>query len=220
MISSFVLLICNFMITSAPQTPFPPTDLAPFSHHKKIPKVIEKSILIALSHYPELKDTPIDFVFKKEIKKSVMQAQPKISTLLNTREDRGYQINISAMFKLTHSTTPIHQLPEGIMIGWIGHELGHVMDYKNRSTLGLMRFGLGYLFSEEFLKKAERTADTYAVNHGLAKYILQTKRFILDNSDLPEVYKARIGRLYLSPDDIVEQVRKLEEAKQQHLINE
>ncbi|OAQ38265.1 hypothetical protein A5893_15860 [Pedobacter psychrophilus] len=188
-------------------------NLDEFRYNKKIPKIIEHNVLIALSHYPELKNTPISFVFKKDIKKSVMQAQPIIGSLLGGKDSRAYRINISSMFKLTHSVTPIHQLPDSIMIGWIGHELGHIMDYEHKSTFGMIAFGLGYFFYEKSLKKAEVAADTYAVNHGLGAYILDTKRFILDNSDLPEVYKKRIARLYLSPDDIVEQIKKLEEAK-------
>lgn len=188
-------------------------DLSAFAQHKKIPKIIKESVLIALSHYPELKETEIDFVFKKDIKKSVMQAQPRASTLLRNKKKRAYQINISSMFKLTNSATPIHQLPTNIMIGWIGHELGHIMDYKSRSLFSLMRFGTGYLFSERYVQKAERIADTFAVNHGLGFYIIETKRFILDQSDLPSKYKEKIARLYLSPDDIVEQVRKIEEEK-------
>lgn len=191
----------------------PDSSLLQFAHNKKIPKIIEESILIALSHYPELKDTKIDFVFKKDIKKSVMQAQPKINTLLSSKKKRAYQINISSMFKLTNSSTPIHQLPQNIMIGWIGHELGHIMDYQSRSLFSLMRFGTGYLFSERYIQKAERAADTFAVDHGLGFYIIETKNFILDQSDLSEKYKKKIIRLYLSPDDIVEQVRMLEERK-------
>ncbi|HTN19851.1 MAG TPA: hypothetical protein VL125_05220 [Pelobium sp.] len=189
------------------------TSLLEFAHHKKIPKIIEKSVLIALSHYPELKETEIDFVFKQNIKKSVMQAQPKASMLFRSKKTRAFQINISSMFKLTHSATPIHQLPTNIMIGWIGHELGHIMDYKSRSLFSMCGFALGYLFSERYIQKAERIADTYAVNHGLGFYIIETKRFILNQTDLPQKYKAKIARLYLSPDDIVGQVRKIEQAK-------
>ncbi|HEX7366050.1 MAG TPA: hypothetical protein VF273_03085 [Pelobium sp.] len=189
------------------------TNLLQFAQNKKIPKVIERSVLIALSHYPELQETSIEFVFKKDIKKSVMQAQPKIVTLVAKKENRAYQINISAMFKLTHSATPIHQLPQNILIGWVGHELGHVMDYKSRNLFSLAQFGLGYLLSKKYLQKAERVADSYAVNHGLGFYIIETKRFILDQSDLPQKYKDKIKRLYLSPDDIVEQVRLFEQNK-------
>jgi hypothetical protein len=37
-------------------------------------------------------------------------------------------------------------------------------------------------------------------------YILETKNFILNNTNLSEVYKARIKKYYLSPDEIVKLV--------------
>jgi len=181
--------------------------------NKKIPHVIEASVLKALSYYPELKNTRISFIFRKNIKGSVMQAQPLFTSLLRKRTKRSYRINISSMFRLTHTVTPIHQLPEDIMVGWIGHELGHIMDYESRSNRGLVAFGYHYLRSGSYVKRVEVIADTYAVNHGLGKYIIATKRFILEHAELPQAYKDKIARLYLSPDDIVEQVRKLEELK-------
>jgi len=187
--------------------------------NKQIPAVIEKSVLQALSFYPELENTSINFVFKKNIKSSVMQAQPVFKTLMGKKANRIYNINISALFKLTHSAIPIHHIPEEVMIGWIGHELGHIMDYENRNTFELIAFGLSYVFSRTYIKKAEKEADTYAVNHGLGRYIVATKYFILDHAELPQTYKDKIARLYLSPDDIVEQVKKLEEEKlEQHGI--
>lgn len=190
-----------------------PAEIFKFKHNKHIPKVIERNVLIALSHYPELEHTTINFVFKKNIKGSVMQAQPLLSSVFKGRDERGYQINISAMLKLMHSAVPIHQLPDNIMIGWIGHELGHVMDYEQRSNIGLLGFGISYLLSKTYRIQGETTADTFAVNHGLGQYIIETKNFILDHAELPEVYKAKIARLYLSPEAIVEQVRILEEKK-------
>jgi hypothetical protein len=176
--------------------------------NKIIPKVLENEILKALSFYPELKETHIDFVFKRNIKRSVMQAQPKVLSIFG--KQRAYNINISALFRLKTSAIPIHQLPPDIIVGWIGHELGHIMDYENRNMPGMIRFGVGYLFSSNYVREAERMADTYAVNHGLGKYILATKHFILNHSNLSEKYKQKIARLYLSPDDIMEQVLKLE----------
>lgn len=184
------------------------THLEKFRINKTIPKVLEGEILKALSFYPSLIPVDIRFVFKQRIKGSVMQAQPRIGTLFGAT--RCYQINISALFRLTHAATPIHQMPSDILVGWIGHELGHIMDYEQRSLWGMVRFGAGYLLSETFVREAERVADTFAVNHGLGGYILQTKHFILDHAALPEKYKRKIARLYLSPDDIVAQVRALE----------
>ena len=189
---------------------FKTEDYGHFRENKKIPKVIEKEVLKALSFYPELQSVSINFVFKQNIKKSVMQAQPRIETMFNKKENRGYNINISSLFKLTHTAIPIHQIPADIMIGWIGHELGHIMDYHNRDIFLMIRFGFGYLFSTKYIQQAERVADTFAVTHGLGNYIIQTKNFILNHAELPEKYKQKIARLYLSPDDIVEQVRFLE----------
>ncbi|QKZ15826.1 hypothetical protein HU175_19695 [Spirosoma sp. KUDC1026] len=195
----------------------PATDISPelaqFGRNKTIPAIIEKNVLTALSFYPELQDAVIHFVFKQRIKSSVMQAQPVFSSLLRSREKRAYRINISALFRLTHTAVPIHQLPDEIMIGWIGHELGHIMDYERRSNLGVVGFGLGYVTSAAYVKKAEQRADDYAVRRGLGRYLIATKRFILDHAELPQAYKDKIARLYVSPDEITEQVRILEEEK-------
>jgi hypothetical protein len=189
------------------------SSLDDFREQKKIPKVIEFEVLKALSFYPELRHVPIVFVFKQKIKNSVMQAQPQVRTLFLSKGKWAYRINISALFKLTHTAIPIHQIPTDIMIGWIGHELGHIMDYHQRNIFGMIRFGFGYLFSTTYVRQAEKVADTFAVMHGLGYYIIETKNFILNHAELPEHYKQKIARLYLSPDDIVEQVRLLEKPR-------
>lgn len=203
------------MLTSqiSTQTSEITAELARFRANKTIPAVIEKNVLTALALYPELLDTSIQFVFKQRIKSSVMQAQPVFESLLGSRKNRSYRINISALFKLTHTAIPIHQLPDAIMIGWIGHELGHIMDYESRSNLGMVRFGWGYISSPAYVKKVERIADGYAVSHGLGSYLVETKRFILDHAELPQAYKDKIARLYVSPEEITEQVKKLEAQK-------
>lgn len=191
----------------------PVQDLSIYKENKQIPAIIEHQVLVALSHYPELRTTSIRFVFKKNIRGSVMQAQPVFNSILKGRAAREYQINISSLFKLNHSALPIHQLPANILIGWIGHELGHIMDYEQKSNTGLIGFGLSYIFSTKYRRNGELIADTYAVESGLGQYIIDTKRFILDHAELPAAYKAKIARIYLSPDQIVEQVRILEEKK-------
>lgn len=186
-------------ITEIPQT------------NKIIPKSMEKEARIALSHYPELKDIEIEFKFKDHIKQSFMQAQPQLKNLFKGKEDRGYYIFISKKFKLEGQELSVDDLPPDVLIGWIGHELGHIMDYSDKSAFGLIIFGFKYLTSKNYIKEAERVADTYAVNHGMAEYILKTKDFILNHSQLSEAYKNRIRRLYLSPEEIAVLVNKMEE---------
>lgn len=188
-------------------------ELLQFGQNKQIPALIEKNVLKALSFYPELENTTISFIFKTNIKTSVMQAQPVPMTLLRRRKNRRYRINISEYFKLINTQIPIQQIPDDVMIGWIGHELGHILDYEGRSNAGMVSFGYRYYFHSSFVKHAEMVADSLAVERGMGNYIVATKRFILDHAELPQAYKNKIARLYLSPDVIVEQVRKLEEKK-------
>ena len=192
--------------------------LLQFEHNKQIPAVIEKNVLTALSFYPELKNASIDFIFKTNIKSSIMQAQPVFTTLLKKRKNRRYRINISDHFSLVTSRMPILEIPDEVMIGWIGHELGHILDYEGKSNREIVSFGYHYLFHPDFVKHAELVADSLAVERGMGDYIVATKRFILDHAELPQAYKDKIRRLYLSPDVIVEQVKKLEEKKLQQKL--
>ncbi len=191
-----------------------PQELLAFQTNKQIPQVIAKQVLIALSHYPELKEKDIRFVFQKNLKNSVMAARPVVGSLLRNRDKRAYRILIRPVFKLPHSIEPIHQIPDSVMIGWIGHELGHIMDYEGRNTWRVAGFGLSYWLSKRYIRKAERVADSFAVNRGMGPYLVATKEFILGHSELPQHYKDRIAKLYLSPDDILELVTELEQEKQ------
>ncbi|MGB7393704.1 MAG: hypothetical protein WA913_04865 [Pricia sp.] len=175
-----------------------------------VPDSIQEEARIALSHYPSLKDTPITFKFKKNIKKSTMQAQPVIGSLFRSRKKREYVVLISEKIKISGKEFLTKDVPKDILIGWLGHELGHIMDYHDRSSLNLMWFGLKYSFSGSYLKEAERAADTYAVSHGMAPYILKTKGFILNNAEIQEKYKKRIRKFYLSPEEIMAMVDKKE----------
>jgi hypothetical protein len=87
------------------------------------------------------------------------------------------------------------------------------LDYEGKSNAGMVSFGYRYYFSPAYVKQAEMVADSLAVERGMGNFIVATKRFILDHAELPQAYKDKIRRLYLSPDVIVEQVRKLEEQK-------
>ncbi|WP_282132260.1 hypothetical protein [Cellulophaga baltica] len=179
-----------------------------------IPDTIRKEAEFALSHYPELKNTRIEFKFKKDIKKSIMQAQPSFLSLLRPKKKRSYYIFISENFEIEGQKFATKDIPKNVMIGWLGHELGHVMDYRNRSSINLIWFGIKYYFIDASIKEAERAADSHAVAKNLDGYILDTKNFILNNTNLSEIYKARIRKYYLSPDEIMILVEERDKAKQ------
>ena len=168
-----------------------------------IPDEIAEEAKKALSYYPELANTPIEFKFKKNIKKSTMQAQPLFSSVFKRRKHRSYKVLISEKIKIADAEYYTKDIPSEIMIGWLGHELGHIMDFEQRSGLNLIGFGIGYLTSKKYIRGAERRADSYAVQHGMEQYILATKAFILEKAGLSQKYIDRIKNLYLSPEEIM-----------------
>lgn len=186
-----------------------------FLKNKVIPKSILNEVTEALTHYPELINTPIEFKFKSNIKKSFMQAQPKFIDIFRNKKKRSYYVMISDSMTIEEEVFTVADVPTEVLIGWIGHELGHIMDYRERSGFNMLMFGIRYLFSKGFIKEAEIAADTYAVNHGMGNYILATKDFILNHTSLSEKYKNRIKSLYMSPDEIMLLLEKLQELEAQ-----
>ncbi len=199
----FAFLLMSSSLNPGSSIPKDTANLQNLDTNKVIPVELREEILTALSYYPELKDTYIEFVFSETIRTSIMQAQPRARTLLWKKKRREYVIRISRYFHLSKTHVKIESLPKEVLIGWIGHELGHIMDYTGRGRMGMARFGAGYVLSKRYIRKAERAADTFAVSRGLLPYILATKNFILDHADLPESYKRKIRKLYLSPDDVM-----------------
>lgn len=178
------------------------------TENKIIPDSIREEALKALSYFPELKDTEIIFQFKDNIKKSTMQAQPKWASFFKTRTKRAYIILISRKIQIDNEELLIDDIPSDVMIGWLGHELGHVMDYRDRSGFGMVIFGIKYLFSKGHMQEVERAADIYAIQHGMGDYILKTKNFILEHADISEKYKAKLRRIYMSPEEVMHHINE------------
>lgn len=176
--------------------------------NKIIPSSIRAEAIEALEYFPELYDTEIEFKFKNRIKKSTMQAQPKFSSVFRSKKNRKYIIKISREIHIEDEDFSIDDIPSDVIVGWLGHELGHIMDYQDRTNFGLIILGIKYLWSKKSIRKVERTADTYAIAQGMGEYILETKSFILDNADISEVYKARIRRLYISAEEVMELINE------------
>lgn len=177
-----------------------------------VPEPIENEVERAFEYYPELSDTPIEFRFKKNIKKSTMQARPTFWSLFRTKKKRKYLVLVSKEFKISGKEFKTVSIPGDILVGWFGHELGHILDYRQRSSPDLFWFGIKYVFSDNYIREAERAADYYAVSAGMEDYIICMKRFILNRSDIEESYKQRIKKYYLSPDEVIDLVEKREQA--------
>ena len=172
--------------------------------NKIYPNDLRSEIEKALSYYPDLVDTHIKFRWGRFARRSFMLAQPIISTMFRKKEHRHYQIIMKKRFFIKNKQFANGKLPSDVIVGWLGHELGHILDYRDRSTWNLMWFGILYYFSDSFIKKAEITADKNAAEHGLIKELTMAMEFSNNRAYFPMSYIQKLKHLYPS----LKQIRK------------
>ena len=209
----FLLLFISLFVSCSSIKPLAEKVL--YNENKVIPVEILDEAKVALSFFPELEDVRIEFKYKKNIEDSFMQAQPDFSDVFRRKSKRSYNIFISDRFLIEDDEVSLKDVPSDVLVGWLAHELGHIMDYRDRSAMGMVVFGLTYITSNDFLVEAERMADVYAVNNGSSQYILATKEFILNHAGFTDEYKRKIAKLYLSPDEILALVDELDETEEE-----
>ncbi len=169
---------------------------------------LKACFLRAYQSFPKLHARRI-VLQQRPMKHTTMNAQPLLDRYFFLRSRRSYRINVSNNMHLRHLVN-IHELPEPVLVGWFAHELGHVIDYLNRSAAGMIRFGLGYWLFDNFRTGAERKADIFAIERGFGREIIETKKYILEKAGLPERYKKRIELYYMSPDEVALMVQEEE----------
>ncbi len=202
---TFTFLLGSLMTRAQHEIPSDTINL----ENKVIPEKVKEATLFALKQYPELADTPIEFRFTKNISKSFMQAQPRFRGVVKNKSKRGYIVKITPALQLLNEQIRVENLPHDVLIGWIGHELGHLLDYQNRSGMGMIFFGCGYVFSRKYKVAAEKRADVNAIEHGLGEYIHATKQFIVNHADIPESYKEHIKKYYMTPEQVMEIINEI-----------
>jgi hypothetical protein len=197
-----LIVVLGWCTTLAKQNP--KDSLQAYFGNKYYPDSIETTVLEALSYYPEFKNLPINFEYGDRITLALMEAQPDFSSVLCAKSRRRYNISMTPAIMVNEVPTPLHKLPHDVLLGWLVHELGHIKDYESRNGLQLTWFGIAYSLSTKYKIKAERQADLYAISRNTGKYLIATKNFILNSSDLPEAYQDKIRKLYMSPEEVAQ----------------
>lgn len=154
----------------------------------------------ALQGYPELAERKITLLMRP-VARTNMRAQPVIDFYFFNKKRRRYKIEISNHPNFARYLS-LEDLPETVLVGWFAHELGHVLDYLHRSAWNMIKFGLGYWWFHNFRIGAERKADVFAIQNGFADEVIATKKYILEQSSLPNRYKDQIRKYYLSAEEI------------------
>ncbi len=181
-----------------------------YKRSKRIQKkeeMLELAFYVALRYYPELKDTKISVKLKKI--KSTMMAQPDADFIVKSKNDRKYRILINSSKEFNGMN--YEDLSFNSLVGWIGHELAHITEYNQKSNGQLVHFISNYLFSRKHLKHTENSADKEAVKRGLGYSLYEGVTFLFKNPKIFKNYKERNEEYYLSPTEILAEIKLTEQ---------
>ena len=173
-----------------------------FGQNKIIPAELEIECLVALSFYPELKDVAIEF--KYGYLKSTMTSKPTVSSIFKRKDKRKYIILIQKPDALKTSLQ-ISELSFNSIVGWIGHELGHILHYSHKTGIGMIFTGIKYAFPQ-YHKKMERFTDEITIQHNLGFALYEGSDYALNHSHITLRYKMRLQKFYLQPSEIIERI--------------
>jgi hypothetical protein len=151
--------------------------------------------LIALSYFPELKNTAIRFEFRKI--KTTMQTRPDPDFLVS--RNRHYTIYINNDQKTEGVLAK--NAPFNAQIGLIGHELSHIIDYEQKTKSEIL--GTGARYNKLVYKQYyEQSIDQLTITRGLGWQLYDWMNYVLLDSNASPAYKAFKKEIYLEPAEI------------------
>jgi len=183
--------------------------LADFGKNKTFETKIELECLTALSFFPELKNTVITFKFGKPV--STMISRPEITSIFKRKSKREYLVIIRSP-NTTKTGFEWTKLNYNALVGWIGHELSHIVMYQKKTNAGLLFTGIRYIFPSGRMK-IEKETDVCTIWHGLGQALFDGTYYTLFKSEASENYKRKLRKYYLLPEDIIKEMSSTETPK-------
>ncbi len=162
----------------------------------------ELPAIIALSFYPELKNTHIKFEFKKIA--TTMAARPELISIVKTQ--RSYVIYVNSDVAVTGAVS-YSELNLKQQIGIIAHELAHIVDFEKRSNISVLSCGILYKCLNTYHKKMERATDELVINKGLGNELYAFTYYVLNQSSASESYINFKKKNYLLPEEIKQKMK-------------
>lgn len=173
-----------------------------FGTNKTIPKEIELECLTALSYYPELRYSEIVFQFGPTM--STMVSRPKLKSLFKSGNKREYRV-IMCKPGTSKSGFEWTELSFNSLIGWIAHELGHIVHYTHKTSGGVLFMGLKYAFPD-YRRRLEKFTDNLAIQHDLGYALFEGTDYCINYSNATPRFKKYMKKYYLSPIEIKEAI--------------
>jgi hypothetical protein len=182
-----------------------------FGLNKTYPAEIEKQVLIALSWYPELKNTPIKFRIKR--RHSIALTRATFGGILQPAVSRHYVITISDSTESILSPILFKKQSFNAQVGIIGHELAHVVQYSQMNSFGLTRYLVSNI-SAKYVDRFEFNADAICIAHGLGYQLLAWSSFIRKAMNTESwrgpdhVHRKKQRERYMNPATILKRIEE------------
>ena len=173
--------------------------ISELGYRKELPEGFELQTLLALWHYPELKNTHIKFIVKKAF--IPLASRPSMISLLRKRDHRIYSVIISDKSLPQMESVLLKNLPFNAQVAIIGHELAHAAEYETLNSYQLSAVGLMY-FCGSYRAVMEKGTDTRTIEHGLGWQLLEYAEHVRKVSSSNERQIDFMDKFYMNPDEI------------------
>lgn len=177
---------------------------------------LEVASLIALTFYPELVDTKIQF--KRSNIKTTMATRPTMGSAMKNKSKRLYTIHVDNDLVGNDGLVVDDQIPFNALVGLIGHEYAHILDYESMSMWQITKMGSKYS-SKKFKMALERKIDRVTINRGLGWQLRDWAEYSMETCNASSAYKAFKKRTYLNKNQIVDFMEQ-NETYDQSFLNE
>ena len=112
------------------------------------------------------------------------------------------------------ATTNLHikELSFNAKVGWLGHELGHVLQCVRQSRMQTLWMGIR-LASKKFMAQFERETDIITIEHQLGYALYEGMYYTLNNPKVSPEYLETLNRNYLSLEEILSWIQRVQRRK-------
>ncbi len=147
-----------------------------------------------LHFFPEISKDSV--VLKYKSIRTSMACKPVLKEIFNKK--RKYEIIINNDPKDVE--IPFDKIPFQAKIGIIAHELGHVLDYQNKSLFQLIKTGLLYIIRNQ--EKYEKSIDYLTIKKGFGWQVLAWSDYAFNHSNASASYLEFKDTYYFNPKEI------------------
>ncbi len=181
--------------------------MAHYGQHKELPPGYELQALLALSHYPELRDVRIRFIVNDV--DIPLSSRPYWASMLRSAKNRRYHVIIDSEREGPRQALLLSKQPFNAQVGILGHELAHTVYYLERSFLGIAGDAMCQFSACRI--EFERATDRRLIDYGLGWQRYDHALFVRSqlNADPQAALNSEGGGgAYMSPADLMRLMRE------------